>query len=71
MVGAPTLYRREPCLSENDRLPEAELRSLTPVDITHEDDRRRRLTVEMAGQPYVHTASSAIGARMAASSDGG
>ena len=49
---------------------EAELRNLSPLDITHEDDRAAAaaiLAARAAGTPYPqHASRSATGARMAA-----
>jgi len=48
---------------------EAELRSLTPVDITHEDDRAASeaiMAAQMAGQSYAQIARSVTCAKMAA-----
>jgi len=57
MVG---LHRRyvaaNPAFQRMTGYSEAELRSLTPVDITHEDDRASTVAImaaQMAGQPYV------------------
>ena len=56
-----TVYSREELDALVDRLrmtgySEAELRSLTPVDITHEDDRASTeaiMAAQLVGQPYV------------------
>jgi hypothetical protein len=69
-----TVYSREELDALVDRLrmtgySEAELRSLTPVDITHEDDRASTeaiMAAQLVGQPYVQHRRSAIDAKMAA-----
>ena len=69
--SGPTLHRGEPRLSENDRLFRGGTPSpLSPIDITHEDDRAATEAIIAANARYpTHAASrSATGARMAASS---
>ena len=57
MVGLDKRYvAANPAFQRMTGYSEAELRSLTPVDITHEDDRAASeaiIAAQMAGQPYV------------------
>jgi PAS domain S-box-containing protein len=57
MVGLHQRYvAANPAFQRMTGYSEAELRSLTPVDITHEDDRTASeaiIAAQMAGQPYV------------------
>ena len=57
MVGLHKRYvAANPAFQRMTGYSEAELRSLTPVDITHEDDRATTeaiIAAQMAGQPYV------------------
>ena len=65
---APRYVAANPAFQRMTGYSEAELRGLTPLDITHEDDldaSEAIIAAQVAGEPYLQHARSATDARMA------